>query len=128
MFALEGAGDGVVWGESEIVHQAVRAGQTGVVELWPVEEPEAREPAHPMHPQDETAGGAHAGDRLADRIALTVRHWLDSGTRLEARDRAIRAGDILILVRTRDEFVRKLIRALKARDIPVRRGRPHEAD
>jgi ATP-dependent helicase/nuclease subunit A len=38
---------------------------------------------------------------------------------LEARGRAVRPGDILILVRSRDEFVRKLIRALKMRDIPV---------
>ncbi len=119
VFAGDGARDGLAWGDADISHQAVRAGHAGLVELWPVEEPEDHEPAHPMYPQDETPAGAHARDRLVERIAKTIRHWLDSGEMLEARGRAVRPGDILILVRSRDEFVRKLIRALKRRDIRV---------
>jgi len=119
VFAMDGAREGVTWAGEKVVHQAERAGHAGLVELWPVEEPEEHERAHPMRPYDEMPARAHARDRLVERIAKTIRHWLDSGDMLEARGRAVQPGDILILVRTRDEFVRKLIRALKRRDIRV---------
>jgi ATP-dependent helicase/nuclease subunit A len=118
VFALEGARDGVVWDEP-VVHQAVRAGQAGLVELWTPEQPEEHEAVHPMSPHEEVNSGAHARDRLAERIARAIRHWLDEGERLEARDRPMRPGDILVLVRSRDALVPRLIRALKARSIPV---------
>ncbi|MEA2954812.1 MAG: ATP-dependent helicase/nuclease subunit, partial [Alphaproteobacteria bacterium] len=35
------------------------------------------------------------------------------------RDRPIRPGDIMVLVRRRNEFVDDLLRALKQRDVPV---------
>ncbi|HRQ83349.1 MAG TPA: 3'-5' exonuclease, partial [Azospirillaceae bacterium] len=52
-------------------------------------------------------------------IAQTIRDWLDNGERLEARDRPIRPGDILVLVRTRSRFVTELTRALKDRGVAV---------
>ncbi len=119
VFAGDGAREGVTWAGESVVHQAVRAGHAGLVELWPVEEHEDHERAHPMRPYDEMPAGAHACDRLVERIAKTIQHWLDCGEMLKARGRAVQPGDILILVRSRDEFVRKLIRALKGRDIPV---------
>ncbi len=119
VFSGDGARDGVTWAGTPVVHQAVRSGQAGLVELWEIEEPEEQDDVHPMRPHFETQTGTHARDRLVERIADTIRHWLDTNERLEARDREIRPGDILILVRSRDEFVRKLIRALKGRNIPV---------
>ena len=119
VFAQGGARDGVTWDGAAVVHQAVRAGQAGLVELWPIEEPEQGTPSHAMRPHEEKSAERHARDALVERIANTIRHWLDKGERLEARNRAIRPGDILILVRSRDAFVPKLIRALKARAIPV---------
>jgi len=38
---------------------------------------------------------------------------------LEARGRPVRPGDVMVLVRRRNEFVGELLRALKQRDIPV---------
>lgn len=119
VFSTDGARDGVTWTGEGIVHQAVRAGQAGLVELWPIEEPEEAEPSHAMRPYEEKAAGAHARDRLVARISGTIRRWLDTAEQLPARNRAIRPGDILILVRSRDEFVQKLIRSLKASEIPV---------
>ncbi len=119
VFDHEGARDGVVWEGAQIVHQAVRAGQAGLVELWPVEEPVDHTPAHAMRPHEEEAAETHARDALVEKIADTIKHWLGSGERLDAQNRAMRPGDILLLVRNRDEFVGKLIRALKARGIPV---------
>lgn len=119
VFASPRAGKGVVWEGEQVVHQAVREGQAGRVELWPIEQVEALENAHPMRPFDEKASAAHASDALAQKISRTIQAWLEKGERLEARGRDMRAGDILILVRSRDAFVQKLIRALKERSIPV---------
>ena len=54
-------------------------------------------------PLDEEAARAPA-ERLAERIAATIRGWLDSGEMLASEGRPIRAGDILILVRKRRPF------------------------
>ena len=58
-------------------------------------------------------------DRLARHIADSIHGWIAGGERLEARGRAIRPGDILVLVRRRKGFVEALVRALKARGVPV---------
>ncbi|MDH3579779.1 MAG: double-strand break repair helicase AddA [Hyphomicrobiales bacterium] len=119
VFARDNARDGVAWEGAAVVHQAVRAGQAGLVELWPVEEPEEGSPSHPMRPHEDTSAAINARDRLVKHIAGTIRHWLDSGEQLQARGRPIRPGDVLILVRWRDALVPKLVRALKAHGIPV---------
>ena len=119
VFAQDRARDGVAWDGVAVVHQAVRSGQAGLVELWPVEEEEDGAPAHPMRPHEDSSAAIGARDRLVKRIAGTIRHWLDTGEQLQARGRPIRPGDILILVRWRDALVPRLIRALKALGIPV---------
>ena len=57
--------------------------------------------------------------RLANAIAATIAAWLRDGEMLEARGRPIRPGDVMVLVRRRNEFVDELLRALKQRNIPV---------
>lgn len=103
-----------------IVHHSHRVGQSGLVELWPVFEtpdsPDEADPwAPPVHVQDSRSGAA----RLADHIARTIRDWIDRGEWLPARGRSVRAGDIMILMRTRSAFVGQMVRALKLRGIPV---------
>src|SRR4029450_6910404 len=56
---------------------------------------------------------------LANRIARQIRHWLDSGEILASRNRPVRAGDILILVRKRVPFAAPMVKTLKALGIPV---------
>ncbi|MCH8240777.1 MAG: PD-(D/E)XK nuclease family protein, partial [Proteobacteria bacterium] len=63
--------------------------------------------------------GTQPRDRLAQRIANTIQCWFESGERLDSLNRKICPGDILVLVRSRDAFVGKLIKALKARGIAV---------
>src|SRR5262249_2154453 len=100
-------------------HVAAREGHAGLVELWP--------PAMPQDEEDEADLPATAGrprnpeprTRLANAIAATIADWLAKGERLEARDRAIRPGDIMVLVRRRNDFVGDLVRALKDRNVPV---------
>ena len=38
---------------------------------------------------------------------------------LESKARPLRPGDVLVLVRRRNDFARSLVRALKAREVPV---------
>ncbi|WP_088342834.1 MULTISPECIES: double-strand break repair helicase AddA [Rhodomicrobium] len=100
-------------------HYAHRDGEAGLVEIWPVEKAEPRDPVPAWEPFSERAGAPPPAVTLANRIALQIRHWLDSGERLASLNRAIRPGDILILVRKRAPFAAPMVRALKNLGIPV---------
>ena len=103
-------------------HDLSRIDAPGLVELWPVFEPEDEE-------EVETAGPWAANDKprtardpeqdLAARIADTIQGWIAAREPLVPGGAPIGAGDIMILVRRRTRFVMPLIRALKARDVPV---------
>src|SRR5262249_53057168 len=60
--------------------------------------------------------------RLATVIAATIKRWLDERERLPSRDRRIRPGDIMVLVRRRTPFIAALVRALRDRRVPVAGG------
>jgi ATP-dependent helicase/nuclease subunit A len=119
IFRQQSAQDGVALDGGEIRHIAARAGQAGLVELWPpvVPEPEDEPDAEALPVARRRVAEPYA--RLARAIAATIGGWLAAGERLEARDRPLRPGDIMVLVRRRNEFVGELLRALKQRGIPV---------
>lgn len=101
-----------------IPHIAKRFGQAGLIEIWPTEKPEdipATDPWHPLADGNETAPATQLAERIADKI----QGWLRSKEKLQSEDRPIRAGDIIILVRKRHPFAVPMIKALKAREIPV---------
>ena len=105
--------------ERALVRHAVhRLGHGGLVEIWPVVEPEGGTQADAWSPLEEEAPRAPEV-RLAERIASTIKHWLDNGERLASEDRPIRPGDVLILLRKRRPFAAPMVAALKAREIPV---------
>ncbi len=100
-------------------HISYRLGQAGHAELWPLfvnEKPEERDPWRPPTEVREHQSGR---SKLARYIAEEIRGWLDCGERLESRDRPVRAGDIMILVRSRNALVSELMLALKNMNIPV---------
>lgn len=103
---------------SRINHRARRAGHAGLVEIWPLEEIEATTPTDAWSPLEET-GSASPVVVLADRIAATIRNWLDNGETLPSENRLVRAGDILILVRKRQPVAPAIVAALKRAGIPV---------
>jgi ATP-dependent helicase/nuclease subunit A len=119
IFRHENARDGVALDGSEIRHVAARAGQAGLVELWPPVEPQPEGDSDPAALPVTRRRIAEPRARLADAIAATIRSWLDRGETLEARGRPIRPGDVMVLVRRRNEFVGELLRALKERRVPV---------
>ncbi|MGI9525211.1 MAG: double-strand break repair helicase AddA [Hyphomicrobiaceae bacterium] len=103
---------------ADVRHVALRMGQAGRFELWPCEVHESYEPTPAFAPLAEASEPVPA-KRLADKIAERIATWLKSGELLDSQARPILARDILILVRKRNPFAPHMVRALKARDIPV---------
>ncbi|ACA15052.1 double-strand break repair helicase AddA [Methylobacterium sp. 4-46] len=117
-FALAEHYRGLSFGDGAIgtVHETVRVGAPGQVELWPTEEPcEEPEPDAWVQPVDAVEAGAPALV-VARRVARAVRHWTREG---DEHGRIWRPGEILILVRKRSAAFEGVIRALKAEDVPV---------
>jgi ATP-dependent helicase/nuclease subunit A len=120
VFARPEAAQGLTWQETaSIEHHAYRQGQAGIVELWELEADTPREPALAFEPWNEDASSARGVDRLCQRIASTIKGWIDRGDELKAEGREVRPGDILILVRRRDPFTTPMIRALKRAGVSV---------
>src|SRR5205823_349521 len=119
LFQQPRAADGVALDGEAIHHLAARSGQAGIVELWPPVLPEAEDPAETWDVTEPRRQSAEPRTRLARAIAATIQRWLADGERLEPRGRELRPGDIMVLVRRRNEFVTDLLRALKQRGVPV---------
>jgi len=113
------AAAGVVEPGETLKHHAVRADDAGAVELWPLTPlPDESEPepwAVPDANQRQPTAPQHLADTLADWIAAQTA----GDVMLESRGRALTPGDVLILVRRRNDFARALVRALKERNVPV---------
>jgi ATP-dependent helicase/nuclease subunit A len=119
VFARPEASAGVAFDGTPIRHAEQRRGHAGRVELWPPVTPDAEEDSPAWQPPVVQQRVRRPEARLAEAMAAQIHHWLDTGERLEARGRRLRAGDVMVLVRRRGSFVPTLIRALKQRDIPV---------
>ncbi|MGQ0664273.1 MAG: double-strand break repair helicase AddA [Pseudomonadota bacterium] len=119
VFAQPRAADGVALDGQPIAHRCQRRGAAGVVELWPPVKPEDAAQPEPMALPVERVAEDSPPARLAAMIARTIAGWIGRGERLEARDRPIRASDIMILVRRRNRLVNELVRALKREGVEV---------
>ena len=102
-----------------IRHTAHRRGQAGLVELWPPVIPDERPDTAPWARPDDIHNDETPARRLAHAIAGRIHKWLRDGERLDSADRAIRPGDIMVLVRRRTDLVDNLIRELKNRGVDV---------
>ncbi len=105
-------------------HRAFFAAMPGRVEIWPpVPKPEKAEPRAWYDPVDlvaETDAEVVLAEAVADRIA----ELLAAGVQVpedaaKGTFRALRPGDILILVQTRKVLFSEIIRACKARGLPI---------
>ena len=119
-FAHENVRRGVVADISRSVHHvAYRQGQAGLVEIWPLVRPAKREEQESWQMPVAVEQGDNAASRLAQKIATTIKGWLDGGEILTSKNRPVRAGDVLILVQSRGALVEMLMRALKEADVNV---------
>ena len=121
VFEREEAAKGLTWREATITHTAFRKLEPGLVELWDVEEEPDAPDVPAFEPWKDQDGSVRAVERLCQRIASTIKAWLDGteGGVLASEKRWVKAGDILILVRRRDPFTTPMIRALKHAGISV---------
>ncbi|MCC6597897.1 MAG: double-strand break repair helicase AddA [Alphaproteobacteria bacterium] len=117
VFAQDVARKGL--GDVPVQHHAFRRQQAGLVELWPLFKTQGADETDLWDPHaapEETDSGAQ---QLSLHIAQRVKKWLDTREVLPAHGRAIRPGDIMILVRTRGALVNRIAQALKNMNIPV---------
>jgi len=120
-FSKENLG-GDVPGLFDIVsHVAARAEETGRVEWWPF----APRPDLPADdgwnaPQD-VVPVSSAQTKLAEAVALRVKAWIADGEAVweGGKRRAMQAGDVLILVRSRGPLFAQMLMALKRAGLPV---------
>jgi ATP-dependent helicase/nuclease subunit A len=112
------AGLGVVEPGATLRHDAHRVGHAGRVELWPLTPAPPPVVPEPWAVADRNHGLTSAPQRLADALARWIAAQIGR-TRLESRGRPLAAGDVLVLVRRRDNFPRALVRRLKGLGVPV---------
>jgi len=119
VFAETPAGTGVVDPEAPVQHTPLRTKMAGRVEIWPPLIVDKLDEPEPWKPPVDPVTRAGAMEQLAALIATRTADWLDSEEILESQGRPIEAGDIMVLVRQRGDFVEALVRAFKARNVPV---------
>ncbi len=103
--------------ETVVRHDAIRFDEPGYVELWPSIGTDAvEEPDDWSQPVDHAQAPAV---RVAERVAATIKHWIDTREIIEGKGRKLRPGDVMVLVRKRDSFVHALAKSLKDKHVPV---------
>ena len=120
VFAAGAARDGVVEEGHALKHEPERMGDAGLAELSPTAVLRAGGEMAPWSPPTMRVDADQPRARLAQRIADTVREWLVTPPELlKSKNRRVRPGDIMVLVRRRDALVEELVRALKRHNVPV---------
>ncbi len=119
VFANPLAASGVVTPGEVLEHYADRADHAGVVELWPLAPiPDVAEP-RPWSVPDQNHGLTSAPQLLAETLAGWIAREVAGGVRLQSKGRPLAPGDVMVLVRRRNDFGRALVRSLKSLGVPV---------
>jgi ATP-dependent helicase/nuclease subunit A len=102
------------------VHEAVRANAPGFVELWKMEEPDDRQKIEGWDAPFDLAQETSPRMKLARRITKNIGQWIGRVPVGDGDQRhAVRAGEILVLVRQRGALFEAIISELKKANIPV---------
>lgn len=115
------AHEGLVSGGDYIDHTTIRADQHGRVEAWDYVRPDLKDDTQKDIDEDWTK----AVDHLAAPAVILAKNIADEIKRLVGKEqnpatgKLVRAGDVLVLVRKRDQFMHALSRELKDRNVPV---------
>src|SRR5262249_25021829 len=103
--------------DGKLVHLALPGAAPGLGEIWPLTEPDASPDMTGWEAPFDAVSETSPQVKLAAEIAATVRGLIDSGAPVGAERRAMRYGDVLILVRQRGPLFGAIIRALKNKGI-----------
>ncbi len=105
--------------EGEILHRAVKDELPGLVELWPfVTKPEKPD----LQPWDVPVDSSAPNEPhliLANAIAMRIAETIKRKQLMPGTDRAITAGDFLILVQSRNKLFHAIIKSLKNHGVEV---------
>ncbi len=112
------AGEGAAVGVGHTGHQVSRAGQGGHVTLWPITQRDEVPDAPHWGVTEQYLAQSSARRRLARQLTQWISESVGS-EQLPSRGRALEPGDVLVLVRSRNDFGPTLVRALKDASIPV---------
>ena len=104
--------------EEKIEHFVHRQGQAGCVEVWPlaIESDHKKEGWH--FPVEIIKKQSHT-QILADKIATEISLWIENKKILPSKNRPIKPSDVMILLQKRGGLMYPILRALKARNVPV---------
>ena len=100
-------------------HIALPAAPPGLVEIWEPVEPEKSAEIDGWDAPFDQVSETSPRVRLARRIAHAVRRLVESREPVGTEGRALRYGDVLVLVRQRGELFEAIIRALKNENVEV---------
>jgi ATP-dependent helicase/nuclease subunit A len=100
-------------------HSALPDAPVGLVEIWDPVEPEKSAEIDGWDAPFDQVSETSPRVRLARRIARTVRRLVESREPIGSGGRALRYGDVLVLVRQRGELFESIIRALKNEKVEV---------
>src|ERR1700751_1002114 len=100
-------------------HIALPDAPPSLVEIWEPEKPDERKEIEGWDAPFDTVSETSPRVKLAQRIARTVRRLVESGAPVGIERRAVRYGDVLILVRQRGPLFEAIIRALKNEHVEV---------
>ncbi len=100
-------------------HSARREGDAGLVEIWPLTPRPEKPETNPWDAPVDAPAAGHPVQVLSERVAATIKGWLDNGERLQSRDRPVTPGDFIILVQSRGTLFDEVIRTLGRKGVPV---------
>jgi ATP-dependent helicase/nuclease subunit A len=100
-------------------HIALPIAPPGLVEIWEPVEPEKSAAIDGWDAPFDQVSETSPRVRLARRIARTVRRLVEAREPAGTESRALRYGDVLVLVRQRGELFEAIIRALKNENVEV---------
>jgi ATP-dependent helicase/nuclease subunit A len=100
-------------------HIALPVAPPGLVDIWEPVEPEKSAEIDGWDAPFDQVSETSPRVRLARRIARTVRRLVEAREPAGMEGRALRYGDVLVLVRQRGELFEAIIRALKNENVEV---------
>jgi ATP-dependent helicase/nuclease subunit A len=100
-------------------HIALPVAPAGLVEIWEPVEPEKAAEIDGWDAPFDQVSETSPRVRLARRVARAVRRLVESRDPVGIEGRALRHGDVLVLVRQRGELFESIIRALKNENVEV---------
>ncbi len=118
VFADDMPRKGLSWSTAPVHHIPSRSGP-GLVEIRPSVAAMEKVEEKPFPAPVDIPAKHDPALVVAEQIAARIERWLKAKKTLPARQRPVRPGDILILVRNRGIFADAMVRALKRKNIPV---------